>query len=184
VNDDRISRDDTYEILAKEFWGHAWVPYLTAEEYRLNQENQQRIASSLKPPPELADKIYAAEERCARSDRQYRQLNNWLEDRGFDCVRGLKDGFDRQEFASAYAKAFGRVLLRSAQRRFRNPDDAKLVRDAIALLERGKAANVYQAAKQVFGRSFLDADGQPIQDFERLRKAIGREYRTAKHRQS
>jgi hypothetical protein len=187
---DRISRNEAIEIVGKEMFGDAWVGDAAPREMELLREYKffEREGKRSKPvPPDLVDEVYQVEMRAARARDQIGDAMRWLETRAFDCVRGIKDGFDRQSFNAAFAKAFGRVLPSGTQTKFRNPGDEKLVRDAIVALTSGAATNPLQAAKRVCkrGATGLD-DQQAAARLDRIRKAVSKEWRqaTAKDRHS
>ncbi len=174
MTDDRIPRNEAIEIVGRELFGEAWVGELTMAEWDLIQAHKSRFADNKRAPAEIADQLYQAEERAARSDRQHGHVIRWLEDRGLDCVRGIANGLARKTFEAAFAAAFGRVLTVHAKTKFRDPEDAKRVRKGITLLLEGRATNPYAAAKQVAGRK------APEQLVDRLRKQIAKKWRAAK----
>jgi hypothetical protein len=104
---DRIDRDEATEIVGREKFGDAWVGPATDEEFKLAKKYRSKIRAGEKLPEDEAPALEWAAEREARADRQRREVNHWLEDRGFDCVRGLTEGFDRTKFDKAVEAEFG-----------------------------------------------------------------------------
>ena len=105
---DRIPRNEAIEIVGKAQFGAAWIGEMTHEEWALTQKYKLKNGTWPKVPADIADKLYDAEERAARSDRQHRDVIHWLENRGLDCVRGLKHGLDREAFGAAFYRDFGK----------------------------------------------------------------------------
>jgi hypothetical protein len=106
---ERIARNDAVEIVGKAIFGDGWVGAASPEEWELAQKYKGRFADGTKVPANIADQVYEAEERLARSDRQNGEAILWLENRGLDCIRGLNDGFERKEFEALFTKAFGQA---------------------------------------------------------------------------
>ena len=119
---DRIPRNKAIEIYGKAKFRAAWVGERSTEEYELTQK--YKIVNGRRPPvpAELVDKLYVAEERSARQDRQHREAIHWLENHGMDCVRGLAEGVDRKTFEAAFAREFGRSPPSGAKRGPRQKD--------------------------------------------------------------
>jgi hypothetical protein len=113
---DRIPRNEAIEIYGKAKFRDAWVGDRSKEEWELEQK--YKITNGRRPPvpAELVDKLYVAEERSARQDRQIREAIPWLENHGMDCVRGLAEGLDRKTFEAAFAREFGRAPPSGAKR--------------------------------------------------------------------
>ena len=175
--DDRIPRDEAIEIYGKAKFREAWVGERSTEEYELTQK--YKIVNGRRPPvpAELVDKLYVAEERAARQDRQYREAILWLENHGMDCVRGLTEGLDRKTFEAAFAREFGRAPPSITKTKFLHASDAALVAEAVNALAEGRVSNAYQAAGLVYER----AEGQsPTQNRDRLRKAIAKQWQSPK----
>ncbi len=132
---DRIPRNEVIEIIGREQFADAWVGAMTTSEWEMTQAHKFRFADGTKPPSEIADQLYQAEERAARSDRQHREVIQWLENHGLDCVRGIRDGFDRRTFETAFARGFGRALPRNGPEplkiKFRVASDGPLLQEAI-----------------------------------------------------
>jgi hypothetical protein len=105
---DRIPRNEAIEVWGKARFGGAWVGELSTEEYEPIQKYKLRNGTRPRVPPAVVDQLYVAEERAARSDRQHGEVNHWLENHGLDCVRGLKDGLDRELFEAAFQRDFGK----------------------------------------------------------------------------
>ena len=105
---DRISLDEATEIVGRAKFGDAWVGPATNEEFELKKEYRRRLRDRLP----ISEELERAAEREARADRQRREVNHWLENRGFDTVRGLKEGFDRSLFNAAVEREFGPAARR------------------------------------------------------------------------
>jgi hypothetical protein len=88
---DRTSLDDATEIVGRAKFGDAWVGLAPDEEFKLAKEYRRRLRDGLP----ISEALECAAEREARADRQRREVNHWLEDRGFNIMRGRKEGFDR-----------------------------------------------------------------------------------------
>jgi hypothetical protein len=194
---DRIPRNEAIEIIGKEQFVDAWVGEMTTSEWELVRAHKARFADGTKPSAEIAEQLYQAEERAARSDRQHREVIQWLENHGLDCVRGLRDGFDRDTFETTFARVFGRSSLprnepeplkpEPLKIKFRIASDGPLILEAVQAVLDGKATSAYQAAKLVY----QTAEGNsPEANLDRLRKLIGRELKArgwspiiANHRQ-
>jgi hypothetical protein len=109
---DRISCDDATEIVGRAKFGDAWVGPATDEEFKLAKKYRSRFKTGAKVPEDEAPAIEWAEEREARADRQRREVNHWLENRGFNTVRSLTEGFDRSAFHKAFEAEFGPAARR------------------------------------------------------------------------
>jgi hypothetical protein len=142
---DRISLDDATEIIGRAKFGDAWVGPATDEEFELKKEYRRQLKGRLP----ISEKLEWAAERDARADRQRCEVNHWLEDRGFNVMRGRKEGFDRALFNAAVEREFGRTRLRAVEfqdnRRYASDDD--LVTAAIEGIEKKIYANPWQAAQ-------------------------------------
>jgi hypothetical protein len=171
---ERIPRNEAIEIVGREHFADAWVGEMTKSEWDIVQAHKSRFAAGTEPPVEIADQLYLAEERAARSDRQHREVILWLENHGLDCVRGLRDGLDRKTFEKAFAKAFGSSSLprrepEALKTKFRIPSDGPLLQTALQALKDGKATGPYQAAKLVHAK----AEGNSAEaNLRRLRRLI------------
>jgi hypothetical protein len=163
MSDDRIPRDEAKETVGREIFGDAWVAEITEIEWEL----AQRYKKGLTTDP-AAEEAHA---KLKRADRQGGTVGEWFENRGFNTT---KEYFDRPQYEAAVAAAFGRVLSSHTKTKFRHPEDASRVRQAITALLKGEVANAYQAAKFVCPR---DA---PAQQLDRLRKLIMKEWRGPK----
>jgi hypothetical protein len=175
---DRISRDDATEIVGRAKFGDAWVDPATDEEFKLAKKYRSRFKTGAKVPESEALAVEWAEEREARADRQRREVNQWLENRGFDCVRGRKEGFDRGLFNAAVEREFGRIRLRAIefQGNRRCASDDVLVTAAIEGIEKKIYANPWQAAQALAPQ----AEGLSVDSStQRLSKKIRRVMRNA-----
>jgi hypothetical protein len=105
---DRISRDDATEIVGRAKFGDAWVGEALPEEFELAKEYRRKVKAGEK----ITENHEWAAEREQRADRQRREVNHWLENRGFDTVRGLTKGFDRSAFDKALEAEFGAAAKR------------------------------------------------------------------------
>jgi hypothetical protein len=121
---DRISRDDATEIVGWAKFGDAWVGPATDEEFELKKEYRRRLKGRLP----ISEELEWAAERDARADRQRREVNHWLENRGFDCVRGLTKGFDRSAFDKALEAEFGAAAKRRREGAAKGPLPGKIDR--------------------------------------------------------
>jgi hypothetical protein len=189
---DSIPRNEAIEIIGREKFADAWVGELTTSEWELVQAHKNRFAAGAKPPAEIADQLYQAEERAARSDRQHREVIQWLENQGHDCVRGIHDGFDRKTFETTLARVFVRALPRNEPEppapralpivkllpltfKFRYASDGPLMQEGLQALKDKMVTGPYQAAKLVYEK----AEGNsPEANLERLRKLIAKAWKT------
>jgi hypothetical protein len=101
---DRISRDEATEIVGRAKFGDAWVGPATDEEFKLAKEYRRRLRDQLP----ISEELERAAEREARADRQRREVNHWLENRGFTSLRD----FDRNAFNKAVEGEFGPAARR------------------------------------------------------------------------
>jgi len=164
---DRISLDDATEIVGRAKFGDAWVGPATDEEFKLKKEYRRRLRDGLP----ISEELEGAAEREARADRQRREVNHWLENRGFDTVRGLKEGLDRGAFDNAFEAEFGTGRNRHKTRispNTRYATDAALVSEGIAGIENKKYPNYLKAAQALAPR----AEGNVAAATDRLRKKI------------
>jgi hypothetical protein len=172
----RIGRNDAIEIVGRAKFGASWVGPATDEEFKLAKKYRSRFATGARVPEHEADMVYEAEEREARADRQHREVIHWLENRGLDCVRGIKDGLDRDAFDKAFRAEFGQdrqKLTVQQRKRVRYVTDDDLVRAGIAGIRAGTFANPLKAAQKLA----LRAEGaSATAAVDRLRKKIAAEW--------
>jgi hypothetical protein len=172
----RIGRDEAIEIVGKAKFGDAWVTQATDEEIVLAKKYRDRFATGAKVPAHEAQAVYAAEEREARADRQNREVIHWLENRGLDCVRGLKEGLDRATFEKVFRAEFGRDRLETDSdapaKSTRYATDEALVAEGMAGIKNRKYPNALKAAEALASRaegvSTLEAK------IDRLRRKIAK----------
>jgi hypothetical protein len=171
---DRIPRNEAIDIVGKAQFGAAWIGELTQEEWALTQKYKLKNSTRPKVPADIANKLYDAEERAARADRQHRDVIHWLENHGLDCVRGLKDGLDREAFCAAFYKGFGK-----------NPDTMS-PRDRAVLnrLKSGKlpgekdgpGSEYWSVFQQAIQREIGSVEGTSLKQLRRVVNRLRREH--------
>jgi hypothetical protein len=109
---DRIDRNDAIEIVGQTWFGDAWVGPGTDDELERKKKYRAWLLTGVKVPEQEWQGVYEAGERDARANRQHREVIQWLENFGFDCVRGLKEGFDRRAFFKRLEAEFGLAARR------------------------------------------------------------------------
>jgi hypothetical protein len=162
---DRISRDDATEILGRAKFGDAWVGPAPDEEFKLAKEYRRRLRDRLP----ISEELEWAAEREARADRQRREVNHWLENRGFTSLRD----FDRNAFNKAVEAEFGKARRKSAvlRKHTRYATDTDLVDEAFEGIAKRIYPNALKAAEALASR----AEGTSNQaKINRLRKKIAR----------
>lgn len=170
---DRIDRNQAIEIVGNAKFGDAWVGPATDDEFKWAKKYRSRFTTGAHVPAQEAQAVYEAEEREARADRQHREVIQWLENRGLDCVRGLAEGLDQTRFEKVLEREFGKIRPRSvsvspAKNRRYATDDA-LVAEAVAGINNNEYPNPLKAARALAPR----AQGQSAEAaIDRLRRKI------------
>jgi hypothetical protein len=169
---DRIDRNDAIEIVGQAWFGDAWVGPGTVDELERKKKYRAWLLTGVKVPEQEWQGVYEAGERDARADRQHREVIQWLENFGFDCVRGLRQGFDRREFFKRLEAEFGIGQgFVAPQQRIRYATDASLVREAILGIKNKKYPNILKAAQDLALRAEGGSDRAKV---DRLRKKIAK----------
>jgi hypothetical protein len=175
-----ISYDDATEIVGRAKFGDAWVPPAPNEELELKKEYRRRLRDGLP----ISEKLEWAAERDARADRQRREVNHWLENRAFDCVRGLKEGFDRDAFNKAVEAEFGAAAKRRRTGAAKGPLRGKIDRfgDAdralfpeIERLMKSRHCSTTEAVRILAGEHKLAGRGSPDSAIRRLSNRFRKE---------
>jgi len=167
----RIDRNEAIEIIGLAKFGPAWVGPATDDEFTLAKKYRARFATGAAVPEHEREALYNAEEREARADRQHREVIHWLENHGFDCWRGLREGLDRDAFNKVFEAEFPhpRPTAPSIPKRVRYKTDDALVREGAAGIEQRKYPNALKAAEALASR----AEGASFEArISRLRKKI------------